>query len=68
MIPAIDSRMPLARISPKVIFCGSVVVVGGWYWSVSSPRSIGEICDLHYLAIGVIGGPFADLFSFLEVA
>ncbi len=30
--------------------------------------SIGEICDLHDLASGVIGGPFADLFSALEVA
>jgi hypothetical protein len=30
--------------------------------------SIGEICDLHDLASGVIGGPFADLFSAFEVA
>ena len=30
--------------------------------------SIGEICDIHDLASGVIGGPFADLFSAFEVA
>ena len=32
-----------------------------------SGSSIWEICDLHDLASGVIGGPFADLFSAFEV-
>ena len=51
---------------------GDLLRVGrhGWLSVLArfDPSSIGEICDLHDLASGVIGGPFADLFSCLEVA
>ena len=52
---------------------GDLLRVGrhGWLSALgpaSTPSSIGEICDLHDLASGVIGGPFADLFSCLKVA
>ena len=47
--------------------------LAGWSSSLAvlahfDPGSIGEIGDLHDLASGVIGGPFPDLFSVLEVA
>ena len=56
-----DLRDGRVLIAPVETQCGAVRA--GF-----DPSSIGEICDLHDLASGVIGGPFADLFSSLEMA
>ena len=69
VIAAIDQH--IAHAGCAQLAEGDLLRVGSSWLAVLAhfdPSSIGEICDLHDLASGVIGGPFAYLFPYLEVA